>query len=52
MPEWIGSVLFLSAVGLTGVKLAGDFQERGLRGYAVLLVLTVLYGSAVGVAYL
>ena len=25
MPEWIGSVLFLGAVGLSGSKIAEDF---------------------------
>ena len=52
MPEWIGTALFLSVVGLTGVKLAEDFNERGLRGYGVLLVLTMIYAAAIGVAYL
>ena len=52
MPEWIGTALFLFVVGLTGVKLAEDFGENGLRGYGLLLVLTTIYAAAIGVAYL
>ena len=52
MPEWIGTALFLSVVGLTGVKLAEDFGNRGLRGYAMLFVLTSVYAAAIGFAYL
>ena len=52
MPEWIGTALFLSVVALTGMKLAEDFGERGLRGYGMLLVLTTVYAAAIGFAYL
>jgi len=52
MPEWIGSVLFLSSVGLSGVKIAEDFGNRGLRGYATLFFLILVYASAIAVAYL
>ncbi len=51
MPEWIGSVLFLSAVGLTGVKIAEDFGNRGLRGYATLFLMILIYATAIAVAY-
>jgi hypothetical protein len=51
MPEWIGSVLFLSSVGLSGVKIAEDFGNRGLRGYATLFFLILVYASAIAVAY-
>jgi hypothetical protein len=52
MPEWIGSVLFLGAVGLSGSKIAEDFGNRGLRGYAMLLVVLTIYAAAVAVAFL
>ena len=52
MPEWIGSVLFLFSVGLSGVKIATDFGNRGLRGYALLFLLILIYASAIAVAYL
>ena len=51
MPEWIGSVLFLSAVGLSGAKIAVDFGNRGFRGYAMLLLLILVFASAIAVAY-
>jgi hypothetical protein len=51
MPEWIGTIVFLVAAGLTGVKIAEDFGERGLRGYAMLLMLFVIYAGAVGSAF-
>ncbi|MGH3649705.1 MAG: hypothetical protein ACRDU9_03275 [Acidimicrobiia bacterium] len=51
MPEWIGTILFLAAVGLTAVKLNEDFGERGLLGYAMLLTLIVVYAAAVGTAF-
>jgi len=51
MPEWIGSVLFLSAVGLSGTKIAVDFGNRGFRGYAMLLLLILVFASAIAVAY-
>ena len=51
MPEWIGTIVFLSALGLSGAKIAGDFGKRGLRGYALLLVMLVIYAAAVAVAF-
>ena len=51
MPEWIGTIVFLVAVGLTGAKIAEDFGNRGLRGYAVLMVVLLVYASAVAVAF-
>lgn len=51
MPEWIGSALFLAAVGLTGSKLSEDFGERGMRGYAMLMLMLGIYAGAVGVAF-
>jgi hypothetical protein len=51
MPEWIGSALFLVAVGLTGSKLSEDFGERGMRGYAMLMVMLAVYAGAVAVAF-
>ncbi|MGH8871527.1 MAG: hypothetical protein ACRDWS_06100 [Acidimicrobiia bacterium] len=51
MPEWIGSILFLSAVGLTGAKLSDDFGNRGLRGYAMLMLTLTIYALAVVVAF-
>ena len=51
VPEWIGTVLFLSAVGLSGTKIAVDFGNRGIRGYAMLLLLILIYASAIAVAY-
>ena len=52
MPEWIGSVLFLSAVGLSGAKIAVDFGNRGIRGYTMLLLLILVYAAAIAVGYL
>jgi hypothetical protein len=51
MPEWIGTALFLVAVGLTGSKLSDDFGKRGLRGYAMLLLMLGIYAGAVSVAF-
>jgi hypothetical protein len=51
MPEWIGTIVFLSAVGLSGTKIAGDFGQRGLRGYALLVMVLAIYASAVAVAF-
>ena len=51
MPEWIGTALFFSVVGLSGIKLSEDFGQRGLRGYGMLLVLTAIYASAIGLAF-
>jgi hypothetical protein len=51
MPEWIGTVVFLLAVGLTATKLTKDFGDRGLLGYGVLLLMIAVYSAAVGAAY-
>jgi hypothetical protein len=51
MPEWVGTIVFLSALGLSGAKIAGDFGNRGLLGYAMLLVMLVIYAAAVAVAF-
>jgi hypothetical protein len=51
MPEWIGTIVFLSALGLSGAKISGDFGKRGLRGYALLLVMLVIYAAAVTVIF-
>jgi hypothetical protein len=51
MPEWVGTLLFLAAIGMSGAKIAEDFGERGLRGYAMLLLVLTIYAAAVGVAY-
>lgn len=52
MPEWVLSVLFFLAVVLSAAKLDEDFGDRGLAGYAMLIVLTTLFAGAVGVPYL
>lgn len=51
MPEWIGTILFLAAVGLSGAKINRDFGKRGLLGYAFLFLMIVVYAAAVGLAY-
>lgn len=51
MPEWIGSVLFLSSIGLSGAKIVEDFGNRGLRGYAMLLLMILVYASAIALVY-
>ena len=51
MPEWIGTILFFAAIGLTAAKLNGDFGERGLLGYVMLLIMIVIYAAAIGFAY-
>jgi hypothetical protein len=51
MPEWIGVLLFLGAAVLSGAKIAHDFGDRGLRGYAMLMVMLSLYAGAVGLAF-
>jgi hypothetical protein len=51
VPEWIGIVMFLGAAGLSGSKIAEDFGQRGLRGYAMLMLLFVIYSGAVGAAF-
>ena len=51
MPEWIGTVIFLIAVGLSGAKIAEDFGNRGLRGYAMLLLTLSIYAAAIAIAF-
>ena len=52
MPEWIGTILFFIAIGLTATKLNDDFGEKGILGYAMLFVMIVIYAAAVGSAYI
>ena len=51
MPEWIGTVLFFAAVGLTAAKLNDDFGEHGMWGYVTLLLMITVFAAAVGAAY-
>lgn len=51
MPEWIGTLLFFAAVVLTAAKLNEDFDDKGLLGYAMLMVMIVIYVAAVSAAY-
>lgn len=51
LPEWIGTVLFFLAIVLTASKLNGDFGDNGIMGYAMLLLMIVIYAAAVGSAY-
>ncbi|HSM44305.1 MAG TPA: hypothetical protein VK969_04740 [Acidimicrobiia bacterium] len=51
MPEWIGTLLFFVAIGLTAAKLNKDFGENGLLGYAMLMVMIIIYAAAIGVAF-
>lgn len=51
MPEWIGTLLFFLAVGLTATKFNEDFGENGIAGYAMLLMMIAIYAAAVGSAY-
>ena len=51
MPDVTGTLVFLLAVGLSGSKIAHDFDNRGLRGYAMLLLLIVVYAAAVALAF-
>lgn len=51
MPEWIGTVLFFAAVVFTAAKLNGDFAERGVLGYVMLVMMIAIYAAAVGTAY-
>lgn len=51
MPEWIGTVLFFAAIGLTAAKLNEDFRENGVLGYVMLLIMIIVYAGAVGSAY-
>lgn len=51
VPEWIGTILFFVAIGLTAAKLNRDFAEKGLLGYVVLLIMIIIYAAAIGFAY-
>lgn len=51
MPEWIGTMLFFVAIGLTAAKLNEDFGQRGMLGYAMLMMMIAIYAAAVGSAY-
>lgn len=51
MPEWIGTLLFFAAVVLTAAKVNRDFGDRGVAGYAMLIVMIAIYAAAVGSAY-
>jgi uncharacterized transporter YbjL len=51
LPEWIGTLLFFAAIGLSAAKLNEDFGENGLAGYTMLMLLIVVYAAAVGAAY-
>lgn len=51
MPEWIGTILFFAAIGLTATKLNEDFGQRGEIGYAMLIVMIAVFAAAVGAAY-
>lgn len=51
MPEWIGTVLFFAAIGLTAAKLNRDFGEKGLLGYLMLMIMIMIYAAAIGFAY-
>lgn len=50
-PEWIGTLLFLLAVGLSGTKVNNDFGDRAVFGYATLLLMIIIYAAAVGTAF-
>jgi len=52
VPEWIGTILFFIAIGLTAAKLNDDFGEKGMLGYAMLLMMILIYAAAVGSAYI
>jgi hypothetical protein len=51
MPEWIGTIIFFVAIGLTAAKLNEDFAENGILGYVMLLMMIVVYSAAIGSAY-
>lgn len=51
LPEWVGTLIFLTAVGLTGAKINKDFGDHGLVGYVMLLVMITIYSAAIGAAY-
>lgn len=51
MPEWIGTSIFFLAVWFTAAKINKDIGQHGALGYLVLVMVTVVYAAAVGVAY-
>ena len=51
IPEWIGTVLFFCAIGLTAAKVNRDFGDNGIAGYAILVLMIAIYAAAVGSAY-
>lgn len=51
MPEWIGTMLFFAAIGLTATKINEDFGRRGELGYIMLIVMIAIYAAAIGYAY-
>lgn len=51
MSELLGTALFLAGLILAAIKVARDVGERGLWGYAILLVITVVLAAGVGVAW-
>ncbi len=51
LPEWIGTILFFFAIVFTATKFNRDFGDNGVMGYAMLLLMIVIYAAAVGSAY-
>lgn len=51
MPEWVGTILFLAAMAMSAAKIAEDFGNRGLRGYAMLILVLTIYAGAVAAAF-
>jgi hypothetical protein len=51
MPEWVGTILFLAAMAMSAAKIAEDFGNRGLRGYAMLILVLTIYAGAVATAF-
>lgn len=51
LPDWIGSVLFLLATGLSGTLIAEKVGRRGELGYLLLCLLILIYAAAISVAY-
>jgi hypothetical protein len=52
VPEWIGTLLFFVAIGLTAIKINKDFGKRGELGYLLLITMITIYSGAIGLAYL
>lgn len=51
LPEWIGTVLFFLAIVFTATKFNRDFGDKGIVGYAMLVLMIAIYAAAVGSAY-